>query len=246
MRRRLLEEMVARGLAPDAESASAAIERGDVTVGGAPASNPSRLVGADEPILVVGSARFVSRGGEKLDAALDELGVDVAGRRVLDLGSSTGGFTDCLLQRGAATVVAVDVGRSLLHERLRDDPRVSVHDGLHVRDVGSVVDLGSLDLVVADLSFISACAAIDATGRLVRSGCDLVVLVKPQFEAPREAADRGSGVVTDPSVVGEALSRVRACGVRAGLDVVGEVPSRTPGRRGNVEYFLHLRRPARF
>ncbi len=246
MRRSLVRELVRRGLVEDVEGALTAVESGMVTVSGAPAMNPSRLVGDDEPLALVRSNRFVSRGGEKLDGALDDLGVDVGGRRVLDLGSSTGGFTDCVLQRGAASVVAVDVGRVLLHERILDDPRVTAAEGVHVRDVASVVDLSAIDLVVADLSFISACAAIESTAAGLAPGCEFVVLVKPQFEAPRSDADRGSGVVTDPGVVASAVARVRECAVRSGLEVVGGAPSRTPGRRGNVEYFLHLRRPASF
>lgn len=246
MKRRLVRELVRRGLVADDDAALAAVAAGLVTVSGAPALNPSRLVGAGEAVELVRTGRFVSRGGEKLDGALSDLGVDVRGRRVLDLGSSTGGFTDCALQRGAASVVAVDVGRALLHERLRDDHRVTVVEGVHVRNVGSVVDLAGIDLVVADLSFISACAAIECTAAGLAPCCELVVLVKPQFEASRSEADRGSGVVTDAEVVAGSVARVRDCAVRAGLEVVGGVPSRTPGRRGNVEYFLHLRRPARF
>lgn len=246
MRNQLVRELVRRGLSADVEAAFDAVESGQVTVRGAPALNPSRLVGPDEPITVVQLKRFVSRGGDKLDGALDDFELDVRGRRALDLGSSTGGFTDCLLQRGAASVVAVDVGRSLLHERLREHPQVLIHEGVHVRDVNSVVGLVGIDLVVADLSFISACVAVEATAAGLRAGCDLVILVKPQFEASRADADRGSGVVTDPEVVAAALTRVRSCAMRAGLDVVDEVPSRIHGRRGNVEYFLHLRRPASF
>lgn len=222
------------------------VAAGLVTVAGAPALNPSRLVGDGEAVVLVPTARFVSRGGEKLDGALSDLGVDVRGRRVLDLGSSTGGFSDCVLQRGAASVVAVDVGRSLLHERLRSDPRVTVVEGVHVRDVAGVVDLASIDLVVADLSFISACAAIESTAAALAPGCELLILVKPQFEAPRSIADQGSGVITDPEVHAAAVRRVGECAARHGLEVAGWVASRTPGRRGNVEYFLRLRRPASF
>jgi 23S rRNA (cytidine1920-2'-O)/16S rRNA (cytidine1409-2'-O)-methyltransferase len=241
-----VSELVRRGLVSDVDAARRAVSAGEVTVSGAPALNPSRLVGDDEPLGLVRPNRFVSRGGEKLDGALADLGVDVRGRRVLDLGSSTGGFTDCVLQRGAAGVVAVDVGRALLHERILGNPRVTVAEGVHVRDVASVVDLATIDLVVADLSFISACSAIEATAAGLAPGCELVILVKPQFEAPRSDVDRGSGVVTDPKVVESAVERVRDCAVRAGLEAVAVAPSRTPGRRGNVEYFLHLRRPASF
>ena len=246
VRSRLTSELVRRGLAADEDAAVLLVASGLVTVGGASANNPARLVGRDQAIEVVPTGRFVSRGGEKLDGALDDFAIDVSGRTALDLGSSTGGFTDCLLRRDVRHVTAVDVGRALLHERVRNDPRVVVREGVHVRDVAAVVDLASIDVVVADLSFISACAAIDATARAVAASCDLVVLVKPQFEAPRFEADRGEGVVVDPTVVEAAVARVEACAERAGLEVRGRARSRLPGRRGNVEFFLHLRRPARF
>jgi len=246
VKRRLVQELVRRGLVADADEALSMVTAGVVTVAGAPALNPSRLVGEGEALELVRAGRFVSRGGDKLDGALADLGVDARARRVLDLGSSTGGFSDCVLQRGAATVVAVDVGRALLHERLRRDPRVTVVEGVHVRDVPSVVDLAAVDLVVADLSFISACSAIESTAAGLAPGCELVILVKPQFEAARSDADRGSGVITDPDVQAAAVARVTECAVRHGLAVVGGAASRTPGRRGNVEYFLHLRRPASF
>lgn len=245
-RRRLSSEMVRRGLVGDEAGAAALVAGGTVTVGGAVAHNPSRLVAADEAIEVVRAGRFVSRGGEKLDGALDEFGLDVVGRAAVDLGSSTGGFTDCLLQRGAARVIAVDVGRALLHERLRSDPRVLVVEGVHVREVSTAADVSAVDLVVADLSFISACSAVVAAAPWLSGGGEMVVLVKPQFEAPRREADRGAGVVTDPHVVAAAVARVEACAVREGLEVAGRTPSRVPGRRGNLEFFLHLRQPARF
>jgi 23S rRNA (cytidine1920-2'-O)/16S rRNA (cytidine1409-2'-O)-methyltransferase len=246
VRRRLTSELVRRGLAADEDAAVLLVASGLVTVSGASADNPGRLVGRDQPIEVVSTGRFVSRGGEKLEGALDDFALDVAGRTALDLGSSTGGFTDCLLRRGVGHVTTVDVGRALLHERIRSDARVRVRDGVHVRDVAGVVDLSPVDLVVSDLSFISACAAIDSTARAVAAPCDFVVLVKPQFEAPRLEADRGEGVVNDPLVVEAAVARVEACAERSGLQVRGRARSRLPGRRGNVEFFLHLHRPARF
>ncbi|MEO6121631.1 MAG: TlyA family RNA methyltransferase, partial [Acidimicrobiales bacterium] len=153
MRRRLDTELVRRGLVPSREQARARIEQGRVLVAGAPADKASRLVDAGEPVAVLGDPPpFVSRAGAKLAAALDRFAVDPAGRRALDAGASTGGFTDCLLQRGAARVVAVDVGHGQLHERLRADPRVVVHDRTNIR--GFRLD-EPVDLVVADLSFIS-------------------------------------------------------------------------------------------
>ncbi|MDQ1395469.1 MAG: rRNA (cytidine1920-2-O)/16S rRNA (cytidine1409-2-O)-methyltransferase, partial [Acidimicrobiaceae bacterium] len=207
MRRRLDAELVRRGLAPSREQAQAAIAAGSVTVGGAPATKASRMVEAAEPVHVLGPpARFVSRGGEKLDAALERFAIDVAGLRALDAGASTGGFTDCLLQRGAAAVTAVDVGHGQLHERLRADPRVRVIERTNIRTYAAEEPF---PLVVADLSFISlrtvAPALLDANAA---PGADVVVLVKPQFEAGRAEVSRGRGVVRDPAVWAAALEGV--------------------------------------
>src|SRR5437773_2018660 len=163
MRRRLDLELVRRGLSESRARAQEAIEAGHVLVSGTRADRPGRLVSPDEPVHVEGPpARFVSRGGEKLAAALDRFGVDVAGRRALDAGASTGGFTDCLLQRGAASVVAVDVGTGQLHPRIRADSRVTVRERLNVRALTPADTGGPVDVVVADLSFISLRTVIDA------------------------------------------------------------------------------------
>ena len=155
-RRRLDAELVRRGLAASRTEAQRLIGEGLVTVGGAPADKPARLVDPGDALKVHGPARrYVSRGGEKLEAALDHFGLDPAGCRVLDAGSSTGGFTDCVLQRGATEVVAVDVGRGQLHEKLRADPRVLSRERTHLRDVRAEHIGGPVDLVVGDLSFIS-------------------------------------------------------------------------------------------
>jgi len=246
VRRRLSSEIVRRGLAPDLQASDELIARGRVTVGGASASNPARLVAADEPILVGDESHFVSRGGEKLAGALEDLRIEVQDLVALDLGCSTGGFTDCLLQRGCRHVFALDVGRAQLHERLRADTRVSVFEGVHVREVGRVVDVSTVQLIVVDLSFISACAAIAATSSTLSPGTSMVVLVKPQFEAPRREADRSGGVVTNPTVIEAAIQRVENCALRGGLEVVGRAQSRVVGRRGNLECFVHFRRPTRF
>ena len=181
---------------------------------GAPADKPARLVAPDEPIQVLGPApRFVGRGGDKLDGALTRFGIDVAGRRAVDLGASTGGFTDCLLQRGATLVVAVDVGYGQLHERLRRDPRVVVRERTNGRDLVAG-DLGPpAELLVADLSFISLRTVLPAVVPLAAPHADLVLLVKPQFEAGRQEASRGKGVIKDPDVWRRVLGEVRSPGL---------------------------------
>jgi 23S rRNA (cytidine1920-2'-O)/16S rRNA (cytidine1409-2'-O)-methyltransferase len=186
--------------------------------------------------------RFVGRGGEKLDAALERFAVPVAGRRALDAGASTGGFTDCLLQRGADEVVAVDVGYGQLHERLRADPRVDVRERTNVRSLDREALGGPVDLVVADLSFISLRTVLPVLVPLVEPGGDLVVLVKPQFEAGRREAARGSGVIREPEVWRRVLEEVATAAAESGADRMDEMESPLTGADGNVEFLLHLRR----
>ncbi|MGH8975087.1 MAG: TlyA family RNA methyltransferase, partial [Acidimicrobiia bacterium] len=201
MRRRLDAELVRRGLVESRARAQQAIDAGRVLVSGAPADRSSRLVDAGEPIHLAGPPpRFVSRGGEKLDAALDRFGIDVTGLRALDAGASTGGFTDCLLQRGATRVVAVDVGHGQLAWSLRTDPRVEVVEGTNVRHLTPDVIGGPVELAVADLSFISLRVVAPAlAGVLDGPGAEAVFLIKPQFEAGRAEVGRG-GIVSDPAV----------------------------------------------
>lgn len=231
-----------RGLAPSRQQAQADIAAGKVTVSGAPAAKPARLVDPGEAIEVAGDpARFVGRGGEKLEAALDRFEVPITGRRAADLGASTGGFTDCLLQRGAASVVAVDVGYGQLHERLRDDPRVDVRERTNVRHLAPG-DLGPLaDVLVADLSFISLRTVLPAVVGLGHPGADLVVLVKPQFEAGRAEAAKGRGVITDPAVWRRVLEEVAAALDGLGAAIMGAMASPLTGADGNVEFLLHAR-----
>jgi 23S rRNA (cytidine1920-2'-O)/16S rRNA (cytidine1409-2'-O)-methyltransferase len=275
-RTRLDRELVRRGLAPSREAAAEAVLAGRVLVGGAVASKPAARVTAGTAVaLTAPPRRWASRGGDKLAPALTRLGVAVAGRRCLDAGASTGGFTDVLLQRGAALVVAVDVGYGLLDLRLRNHPRVRVLDRTNVRTLTGEQVGGQVDLVVADLSFISltlalpalaAVTAPDPSGRSTGAplwgspdpsgrstgaplwgspdpsggGGDLVLLVKPQFEAGRAAVGKG-GVVRDPAVRAAAVRRVAAAAAGHGLGVAGLCPSPLPGPAGNVELFLHLR-----
>jgi 23S rRNA (cytidine1920-2'-O)/16S rRNA (cytidine1409-2'-O)-methyltransferase len=238
-RRRLDAELVRRGLAPSREQARCRIEEGRVLVGGAPADKPSRLVSPAEPVEVLGPPpRFVSRGGDKLEAALERFAVDVAGRAALDAGASTGGFTDCLLQRGAASVVAVDVGTGQLHERVRADPRVTVLDRTNVRNL---VLSRAVQVVVADLSFISLRTVAPAlVGPNAVPGADVVVLVKPQFEAGRAEAARGKGVIRDAAVWRRVLEEVRSALATQGAAMMGAMVSPLTGADGNVEFLAHF------
>ncbi len=235
-RRRLDAEIVRRGLLPSRQQAQQAIEAGRVLVGGAPADKAARLVAAGEPVTLRGPApRYVSRGGFKLEAALEGFGVDPAGLRCLDAGASTGGFTDCLLQRGAVSVVAVDVGHGVLHERLRAHPRVTVLERTNVR----ALDLGErFPLVTADLSFISLRTVAPAL--LAHASADLVLLVKPQFEAGRAEASKGRGVIVDPAVHERVLEEVAVAFVGLGAVKMGVMRSPVTGADGNVELLLHL------
>jgi 23S rRNA (cytidine1920-2'-O)/16S rRNA (cytidine1409-2'-O)-methyltransferase len=219
------------------------VAAGRVRVGGAPAAKAAHLVGPGQALEVVGPGpRFVGRGGEKLDAALDRFAVPVSGRRALDAGASTGGFTDCLLQRGARAVVAVDVGYGQLHERLRSDPRVEVRERTNVRSLDRDALGGPVDLVVADLSFISLRTVVPVLVPLVDPAGDLVLLVKPQFEAGRQEASRGAGVIRDPAVWRRVLLEVAAVVGAQGADRMGVMPSPLTGADGNVEFLLHARR----
>jgi len=227
------------------DRAQVEIAAGRVMVRGVPATKAARMVDADDPVALQGPGpRFVSRGGDKLDAALDRFGIDVAGRTALDAGASTGGFTDCLLQRGAAHVVAVDVGRGQLDMRLRHDARVTVRERTNVRhltlaDLG--LDTGGFDLIVADLAFISLRTVAPAlAGLAAPAGADLVVLVKPQFEAGKAEADRERGVIRDPDVWAGALRGVARAFAGEGAATAGLMVSPLLGAEGNVEFLAHL------
>jgi 23S rRNA (cytidine1920-2'-O)/16S rRNA (cytidine1409-2'-O)-methyltransferase len=238
VRRRLDSELVRRGLLGSRRQAVEAIAAGRVRVGGSPAQAPARLVAVGEPIQVVGDPpRFVSRGGEKLVAALERFGLSVRDRRALDAGSSTGGFTDCLLHAGAAHVDAVDVGRGQLAWSLRDNPRVTVREKTNVRTLLPEDLGGAVDVTVADLSFISLITVASALARCTTGDGDLVLLVKPQFEAGRARVGKG-GIVRDPEVHRSVLREVRDGLGGAGLFVVDVMPSPLTGADGNVEFFV--------
>jgi 23S rRNA (cytidine1920-2'-O)/16S rRNA (cytidine1409-2'-O)-methyltransferase len=242
VRHRLDDEMVRRGLFGSPTEAREAVRTGRVTVAGRPALKPGTLVADSEAIEVSAPGRrFASRGGEKLAPALDRFGIDPSGLRCLDAGASTGGFTDVLLERGAAHVVAADVGYGQLAWRLRTDPRVTVMERTNVRDLHPS-DLPFLaDLVVADLSFISLTKVLPALSRAGTPRGDLVLLVKPQFEAAPAAVATG-GVVTDPRVRRAAVEAVAAACRSAGAGPMDVAASSLLGPAGNVEVFLWARK----
>lgn len=231
-----------RGLADSRERAQADIAARRVLVAGSVATKAAHQVAADQPIELLGPPpRFVGRGGEKLDAALDRFGVDPTGRRCIDAGASTGGFTDCLLQRGASEVVAIDVGYGQLHERLRADDRVHNRERTNVRSVGPNDIGGPGEVVVADLSFISLTTVAPALlGLIGPGGGDLVALVKPQFEAGRVEAARGKGVIRSPEVWRRVLGEVVDAFASAGATMMGAMVSPLTGADGNVEFLVHV------
>jgi 23S rRNA (cytidine1920-2'-O)/16S rRNA (cytidine1409-2'-O)-methyltransferase len=246
-RARLDAELVRRGLARSRDHAAALVAAGRVSVNGQVATKPATGVERATPVLVAeptDGADYVSRGGHKLAGALDAFGsLVVADRRCLDAGASTGGFTDVLLRRGAASVVALDVGYGQLAWPLRTDPRVHVVDRTNARAVSVDLIDGPVDLVVADLSFISLRLVLPALAGITRPGADLVPMVKPQFEVGREHVGSG-GVVRDPALRARAVLSVADAAAELGYGVAGVVASPLPGPSGNVEYFLWLRADA--
>jgi 23S rRNA (cytidine1920-2'-O)/16S rRNA (cytidine1409-2'-O)-methyltransferase len=248
-RLRLDAELVRRGLARSREHAAELIRAGRVTVGGVPAAKAATSVGTDSAVVVADDhdePGYASRGAHKLAGALDVFaagGLAVEGRSAVDAGASTGGFTDVLLRRGAARVVAVDVGYGQLAWSLRQDERVVVLDRTNVRDLTPEAVDGVADLVVADLSFISLTTVLPALAGVAADEADLVLMVKPQFEVGRERLGRG-GVVRDPELRAEAVLSVAARASGLGLGVRGVCASPLPGPSGNVEYFVWLRRGA--
>jgi 23S rRNA (cytidine1920-2'-O)/16S rRNA (cytidine1409-2'-O)-methyltransferase len=237
--------LVTLGLAESRAQAQALILAGKVTAADRRIDKPGDLLPPDTALQVAAPPRFVSRGGDKLDHALEAFaarGLDVAGRSAVDVGASTGGFTDCLLQRGAARVIAVDVGYGQLAEKLRNDPRVDVRERVNARSL-TRDDLGiPVDLVVVDASFIGIGKLIVAIAGLLAPGGDLVALIKPQFEAGKAAASRGRGVIRDAATREAAIAAARRDIEEAGFSVVDEVDSAVAGPKGNVERFVWARR----
>ena len=245
MKTRLDAELVRRGLARSRDHAADLIESRSVLVTGIPASKPATQVDAETSIVLQGNRDdFVSRGGHKLAGALDVFTeIVVEGKRCLDAGASTGGFTDVLLRRNAAAVVAVDVGYGQLAWSLRQDPRVSILDRTNIRHLTGEMVGDPIDLVVADLSFISLTLVLPALAAVSKPNADFVLMVKPQFEVGREKLGAG-GVVRDPALRKSAVIEVAESAYDVGLGTVGIAASPLPGPAGNVEYFLWLRRGA--
>ena len=239
MKQRLDRLLVERGMVESREKAQALIMAGAVVVDGQKALKPGHAIDTASQIAVTGKAPFVSRGGIKLAAALEEFGIDVAGRVCLDVGSSTGGFTDCLLQRGAGRVHAVDVGAGQLDWKLRNDARVVVHEGINARhlrfeDIGELVDLATLDV-----SFISVTLILPAVAPILRpEGC-MVILIKPQFEVGKGQVGKG-GIVRSPELHREACVRVESAVKRLGFET-SIMQSPITGAEGNHEFLLYAR-----
>ena len=237
---RIDQLLVSRGLCSSREQAQRAIMAGRVTVGGQKAEKPGLLVSAQACIEVQGSEKYVGRGGFKLEAALEHFQVSVEGKICLDVGSSTGGFTDCLLQRGAGKVYAIDVGRGQIDWKLRNDPRVIVLEGVNARylrpeDIGEKVEIG-----VADVSFISLTLILPAVFALLPSAADMIVLIKPQFELSPEQVGRG-GIVRDSSLHARAVEKIHSFVEAQAKRWLGVMESPLRGREGNIEFLAHIR-----
>jgi 23S rRNA (cytidine1920-2'-O)/16S rRNA (cytidine1409-2'-O)-methyltransferase len=237
---RLDQLVVNRGLAPSRERARALVIAGQISVDGASVTKAGAQVdeGADVAIIAPDHP-YVGRGGLKLAHALDVFQIEVAGRQCLDIGASTGGFTDVMLQRGAARVVALDVGHGQLDWRLRNDPRVVVIEHMNARHLTLEALPARVDLVTIDVSFISLSKILPVVPPLLNAAADIVALVKPQFEAGRTEVRKG--IIRDPAVHERVLAEVAAAGAEVGLTSVASTPSPVTGQKGNVEFLVHFR-----
>ncbi len=239
--KRLDQALVDQGLVDSLDRARALIMAGRVTVGGRPAVAPGERVSAIDVLSVEPGAEYVGRGGVKLSAALDHFGLDVAGAVALDVGASTGGFTDCLLKRGAARVYAVDAGYGQMDYRLRQDSRVTVMERVNARKAFTLTE--KIDLATVDVSFISVTRVIPSITEHLSDAGRILLLVKPQFEARRNEVGRG-GVVRDPTIHARVLARVIAWAVGREYRLVGLTPSSITGSSGNREFFVLLTPPS--
>lgn len=239
---RLDVALVERGLIDSREKARRAIMAAQVLVNGQPVAKAGTLVAADAELSLVAREKFVGRGGLKLEGALDTFEIDPAGRICIDVGASTGGFTDCLLQRGAAKVYAVDVGHGQIDWRIRQDARVDVREGVNARYLLSADFDPSPSLAVADVSFISLTLVLPAVFALLLPASEMVVLIKPQFELARADVGRG-GIVREAGLREQAVERIRDFVARSGCQWVALRESPITGRDGNVEFLAHIRTP---
>jgi 23S rRNA (cytidine1920-2'-O)/16S rRNA (cytidine1409-2'-O)-methyltransferase len=244
VKQRLDITLVDLGLAPSRERARALILAGQVTIDGQVVSKAGTAVRTDARVaLAAPDHPYVGRGGLKLAGALDVFGIDPTGRRTLDVGASTGGFTDVLLRRGAASVIAIDVGRGQLDWRLRNDPRVIVHEGVNARMLTPEDVPHAVSLVTIDVAFISLRHILPALPPFLEAAADIVALVKPQFEAGRDEVGK-HGIVSDPAVHDAVIERVTEAARECGLSRMAMTPSPITGATGNQEFFLHLRAAA--
>ena len=238
-RLRLDTWLVKQGIASDAAHAKTLIDQGLILVNGSIALTDNRMIANSDSVLLSTPARFVSRGGEKLEAALLAFGIDLRDKRVLDVGASTGGFTDCVLQRGAGEVTSLDVGKSQLHDRLVRDPKVKVFDSTNARTM-TVDMVGDFDVIVADLSFISLRQVATALCDVLRPHGDMILLVKPQFEAEKSEVDKGAGVIRDVEIHQRTILQVTQAFESLRLKQSGLIESPLRGADGNTEFLLHL------
>jgi 23S rRNA (cytidine1920-2'-O)/16S rRNA (cytidine1409-2'-O)-methyltransferase len=237
--------LVERGLAPTRAKAQALVMAGAVVTKSGRVEKAGSLVNEDADIMVGDKARFVSRGGDKLDAALETFrasGLEVFGMVTVDIGASTGGFTDCLLSRGATKVYAIDVGYGQLAQVLRTDERVAVRERTNARNLAREDFAEPIDLIVVDASFIGIGQLMPAIARILRQDGALVALVKPQFEAGKQDATRGRGVIRDAAVRERAIAKARVAVIEAGFVIRAEVDSTLAGPKGNLERFLYAAR----
>jgi 23S rRNA (cytidine1920-2'-O)/16S rRNA (cytidine1409-2'-O)-methyltransferase len=239
-RQRLDLILVERGLVDSREKGQALILAGQVLVDGQKVDKPGHAVAPDSKIELAEQPRYVGRGGLKLEAALDHFGIQVSGRVCLDIGSSTGGFTDCLLQHGAARVYAIDVGTGQLDWKLRNDPRVIVHEQLNARYLSGNEVPEPIDLAVCDVSFISITMILPVLPNLLAKGAGMVILVKPQFELERHQVGKG-GIIRDPALHQQACRRVEDAVKQLGFQTE-IIPSPVLGAEGNQEFLLYARR----
>jgi 23S rRNA (cytidine1920-2'-O)/16S rRNA (cytidine1409-2'-O)-methyltransferase len=242
---RLDQLLVEKGLAESREKAKRLILSGQILVDGHPSPKPGHNLAPDHKIVLKEAERFVSRGGEKLEGAMDAFPIDLEGKVCLDIGSSTGGFTDCMLQHGASKVYAIDVGKGQLHWKLREDKRVVVMEGTNARYLTSK-DLPELaDFASIDTSFISLTNILPAVKGLLKPGGEIVSLIKPQFEAGKEDVDKGRGVITDPAIHEAVISKVRKFGTEElGLEWLGLATSPLKGPKGNIEFLACWKKAA--
>jgi 23S rRNA (cytidine1920-2'-O)/16S rRNA (cytidine1409-2'-O)-methyltransferase len=237
---RIDQLLVARGVCASREKAQRAIMAGRVTVAGRTAEKPGLQVPQDAIVEMRSGEKYVGRGAFKLEAALDQFSICPRGKICLDIGASTGGFTDSLLQRGALRVHAIDVGRGQLHWKLRNDPRVVVREGVNARYLGTT-DLGEqAQICVIDVSFISLTLILPRAFALLTEAADMVVLIKPQFELSPAKVGRG-GIVRNPAFRSEAIEKIRSFIEERGKSWLGVIESPLPGREGNIEFLAHFR-----